>query len=271
MRTFHYAVIGVSFGACMPLAHADDIPWGLNPALNDPVWIAIGGYFPKTSTTMQWNSTRSGLGTSIDFQDTLGMSDRANAPYAEARFRIGEKWRIEASYFRISQTGNKTIDRQINFDDVVFQPNTDVSSKVSFSDFRTAVDYSFYKTADKEVGVGLGLHWLQYEASLSTLHAGSEATNVLAPLPVLSAYGQMALNDQWSLGARLDWLSLNINQYSGGITVMSVSVLYQPFRHVGFGAGYQFLGVDYQSTSGSFQGKYNQNLQGPTVFLTASF
>jgi len=271
MRTFHYAVIGVSFSACMPLAFADDIPWGLNPALNDPVWIAIGGYFPKTSTTMQMNSTQLGVGTSIDLQDTLGISDRANAPDAEVRFRIGEKWRIEASYFRISQTGNKTIDRDIQWGDVVFPANAEVSSKVSFSDFRAAVDYSFYKTSDKEVGVGLGLHWLQYEASLSSLRVGSDSANVLAPLPVLSVYGQMALNDQWSVGARLDWLSLTVNQYSGGISVGSVSVLYQPFKHLGFGAGYQFMSVDFQSTSGSFQGKYNQNLQGPTVFLTASF
>jgi len=243
----------------------------LNAALNDPVWIAIGGYFPKTSTTMQKNSTQLGVGASIDLQSTLGVSDRADAPYAEARFRLGEKWRIEASYFRISQTGNKTIDRDLQWGDVVFPVNAEVTSKVSFSDFRAAVDYSFYKTSDKEVGVGLGLHWLQYEASLASLRVGSDAANVLAPLPVLSAYGQMALNEQWSLGARLDWLSLNVNQYSGGISVISVNVLYQPFRHLGFGAGYQFMSVEFQSTSGSFQGKYNQNLQGPAVFLTVSF
>ena len=183
----------------------------------------------------------------------------------------GERWRIEASYFRISQSDERTIDQQIQWGDVVFPINAEVSWEVSFSDFRAAVDYSFYKTSDKEVGVGLGLHWLQYEASLSSQRVGSDATNVLAPLPVLAAYGQMALSDQWSVGARLDWLSLTYTQYSGRITVMPVNVLYRPFRHLGFGLGYQALFLDFQSTSGSFQGKYNQNLQGPAVFMTTSF
>ena len=31
MRLFKRAFVIVVLGACAPLAHADDIPWGLNP------------------------------------------------------------------------------------------------------------------------------------------------------------------------------------------------------------------------------------------------
>jgi hypothetical protein len=35
MQTFRFLVIAILLSVCLPLARADDIPWGLNPSLND--------------------------------------------------------------------------------------------------------------------------------------------------------------------------------------------------------------------------------------------
>ena len=72
---------------------------------------------------------------------------------------------------------------------------------------------------------------------------------MLAPLPVVSLYGGFALNEQWSVGARLDLFSLTYEQYHGGITVLGLNLLYQPFRHVGFGVGYTGLFLNFQADS----------------------
>jgi hypothetical protein len=270
-----YAFMVVVLSACLPLARADDIPWGLNPALNDTIFIGLGAlYAAKTSTTAQLNSQKLGVGTVVDFQNTLGMSDTAWGPDAEFRWRMSERWRLEVSYFRISQTGSKSIDQDIHWGDIVYPINTQVTSKASFGDLRTSVGYSFYKTNDKELGVGLGLHVLGWQASLSSLTQGSEGGNVLAPLPVVSFYGGFALNEQWAVNARIDEFSLTYDQFHGGITVMGLNLLYQPFRHVGFALGYTGLFLNFSATSsglGSLQGKFNQNLQGPSFYVTASF
>jgi hypothetical protein len=187
---------------------------------------------------------------------------------------MSEHWRVEFNYFWTSRSGSKTTDHDIQWGDVVYPGNTQVSSKVNFSDLRTSVGYSFYKTSDKELGVGFGLHVLGWQASLSTPTQGTEKRNVLAPLPVLSVYGGFALDEQWSVGARLDEFSLTYAQYHGGITVLGLNLLYQPFRHIGFGLGYTALFLNFSTTSsglGSFQGKLNQNLQGPSFYVTASF
>jgi len=259
----------------LPLAHADDIPWGLNPNLNDTIFLGLGTFYAaKTSSSAQLNSQTLGVGTVVDFQNTLGMGSTAWGPDAEFRWRMSEHWRMEVSYYWIGQDGNKSIDRDIQWGDVVYPVNAQVSSKLNFSDLRTSVGYSFYKTSDKELGIGLGLHVLGYQASLGTASQGTEGGNVLAPLPVLSIYGGFALDDQWSVGARLDLFSLTYQQYHGGITVLGLNLLYQPFRHVGFGIGYTGLFLNFQADStglGSFQGKLNQNLQGPSFYVTASF
>jgi hypothetical protein len=275
MRLFKRAFMIVMLGACLPVAHADNIPWGLNPNLNDKIFIGLGAFYgAKTSTTAQLSSQTLGAGTSVDFQNLLGLSGSAGGPDAEFRWRMSERWRLELNYFRISQSGGKTIDQDIQWGDVVYPVNSQVTSKIAFSDLRSSVGYSFYKTSDKELGVGFGLHWLWWQGSLSSQTQGSEGGNLLAPLPVISLYGGFALNEQWSVGARIDEFSLTYEQYHGGITVMNLNVLYQPFRHVGFGLGYTGSFLNFSATSsglGSFQGKLTQNVQGPSFYLTASF
>jgi hypothetical protein len=275
MRVFKCALMMVVLGACLPLARADDIPWGLNPNLNDTIFLGLGAlYTAKSSTTAQLNSQKLGVGTIVDFQNTLGLGDTAWGPNVEFRWRMSERWRLEVSYFWLSLSGSKSIDQDIQWGDVVYPVNAQVNSKVNFTDLRASVGYSFYKTSDKELGVGLGLHTLGYWASLRSQTQGTEGTIAFAPLPVLSLYGGFALNEQWSVGGRLDWFSLTYQQYHGGITVLGLNLLYQPFRHVGFGVGYTGLFLNFSATStglGSFQGKLTQNLQGPTFYVTASF
>jgi len=271
MRTFKTWVIGIGLTTCMPLAHADSIPWGLNPALNDRVFVELGGFFPKMSGQAQLDSTNGGVGTSVDFQSLLGMSSRASAADGAIRVRLSERWRVEASYFQINQNGDKAIDREINWGDQVYPINTQLTSTLQFSDLRVSAGYSIFKTSDKEVGVGLGLHVLGYKASIRSQTLGSESTDVLAPLPILSFYGQFALDDQWSVSTRLDRFSLSYAQYSGGITVIGLDLLYQPFRHVGFGLGYRGMFMNFEDTGSTLTATLKQSLQGPGLFVTASF
>jgi hypothetical protein len=184
---------------------------------------------------------------------------------------MSEKWRLEASYFFISQTGDKSIDRDIEWGGVSFPINAEVTSKMNFSDLRASVGYSFYKTSDKELGVGLGLHTLTYQFSLLPY---PRAPGTVLPRCRFSASMGLRAQHQWSVSTGIDYFSLSYQQYHGGMTSIAVNALYQPFRHFGVGVGYQALYVNFSADSTgltSFEGKLNQNLQGPTFFLTASF
>jgi hypothetical protein len=151
----------VVLGALLPLARADDIPWGSDPAQNDEFFIGLGAFYAaKVNTTAQLNSQTLGVGTVVDFQNTLGLPETAWGPNAEFRWRMSEHWRLEVDYFWIGATGTKSIDQDIQWGDVVYPVNAQVNSKYGFSDLRTSVGYSFYKTSDKELGIGLGLHVL---------------------------------------------------------------------------------------------------------------
>jgi hypothetical protein len=272
MRLFICILCGITLNVAAPPVLAEDVGVPMsNPALNDRFFFYGGAYIPKSATSAQLNSTKLGLGTNIDLEQTLGIQTQKGVPDAGARWRISERWRVEAEYFQLNRDGDRTIDRDIQWGDQVFPVNSHVVSQFDVSDTRISAGYSFFKRPDKELGAGFGLHVLKYSMSLSSTNIGAESNGVTAPLPVLSLYGQFALTDHWAIGSRIDWLSLSYNQYSGSITSLSADLMYQPFRHFGFGLAYRSLFIHFESTNSNFTGKVDQSFQGPLLYVNASF
>lgn len=249
-------------------AAAQDIP--SHPALNDRFYGGAGVYFPKTGTSAQLTS-RTGAGAFVEFEDSLGVDSSKTVPAAFFRWRLGERWRIEAEYFQLKRSGERVIDREIQWGENIYPVNANVSSRFDFFDLRVSAGYSFFRTKDKELGAGLGLHVAGYDVGLTANAIGSEEQEITAPLPVLSLYAQFALTERWAVSARLDRFSLSYENYDGSLSALGIDVVYQPFRHVGFGAGYRSLFIDLEAEKSARHLKVDQSFQGPLLFMTASF
>jgi len=241
-----------------------------HPALNDRFFFGAGAFFPQTTTSAQLTS-RAGIGANIDFENALGIQNEKSVPVAFARWRVGERWRIEAEYFQLNRSGRKQIDRDIQWGDTTYPLNAVVDARFNFSDLRISAGYSFFRRPDKEVGVGVGLHVAQYDVSLSANGSPTESSAVTAPLPVFSLYSQFALTERWALGARMDRFSLRYQSFDGSITALGLDLLYQPFRHVGFGLATRALYIDAAATDDGRTARFRQSFQGPMLFMNASF
>ena len=261
----------ISFIATMSLSAMAAAQAPVNPVLQDKFYFAIGAFSPKTTTEAQLNSSSLGIGTNITFEDSLDMEGRKAVPSFVGRMRLGEHWRIEAEYFALNRNGNRVIERDIQWGDVVFPANAQVSSSFDFSDLRVSVGYSFFKRTDKELGVAVGFHVASYDVSLATASSGNQQEDVLAPLPVLSVYGQFALTEEWAVGGRLDRFSLSYDKFDGRLTSLGLDVTWQPFRHVGFGLAYRSLFISMEADDGDKTLKFKQTFEGPMLFMSASF
>ena len=147
---------------------------------------------------------------------------------------------------------------------MVFPINTQVSSSFDFSDPRVSVGYSFFRTKDKELGVGLGFHVAAYDIRLIRAGARQQSEDVtIAPLPVFTIYGQFALTDRWAVGARLDRLSLEYDKYDGSIGSLGLDLMYQPFRNFGLGIGYRATLSTSRSARTIVDLRVRQNFTGP--------
>jgi hypothetical protein len=267
-----HALVGLLLAAfaAPAVALTGDIP--THPALNDRFYFGAGAFFPRTNTQASLTSKTTGLGTTIEFEESLDMPRQKTVPNLIGRWRFGgQRWRVDAEYFELNRSGERAIDRDITWGDQTFPVNSRVTSNFDFSDLRVSLGYSFFQRPDKELGVALGLHVATYDVSLSTANFGGQQEDVLAPLPVLSLYGQFALTNRWAVGARLDRFTLSYDKFEGSLTSLGLDLLYQPFRHVGFGAGYRALAIRAEVEGDRATLKMRQNFEGPMLFMNVSF
>lgn len=257
--------------ACAASVHAAEGYIPEHPALKERFWVGGGIFHAKTATSAQLDSANFGVGTNVDFERALGMDKTSTSPYAFARMRFGERWRAELEYFELNRSGSRVIDGTIQWGDNVYMVNTQLESRFEFADLRVSVGYALFRSPDKELGVAFGVHATSYDVTLNGQLGGQHQEDVIAPLPVLSLYGQFALTERWAVTSRLDRFSLSYEKYDGSLTALGVDLLYQPFRQVGFGAGFRSLFIDLTITDERKALKFDQSFQGPVLFMTLTF
>jgi hypothetical protein len=247
-----------------------DYPVPNHPALRDRFAFDFGGYFARTSTAARLDAN-TGVGVVVDFEDALGLDDQKFVFQGAFRWRFAKHWRLDVDQFRLNRRGTKVLQDSIDWGDQTFPVGAEVNTHFRISDLRTAVGYSFFRRPDKELGIGLGLHTTAILASLDSSGGQAEAADVTAPLPVINFYSMVALTDRWAMSMKVDWLSLSYGDYSGDVRLIALDVLYQPFRHIGFGFGFHNQLYDLEVESTDWRGTVRMQFQGPSAFMTVSF
>ena len=62
-----------------------------HPALRDKLYFGAGLFFPQTTTQAQLDSNRLGVGTNIDFEQSLDMARSKTVPSFFGRWRLAER------------------------------------------------------------------------------------------------------------------------------------------------------------------------------------
>ena len=249
-------------------ARADTVP--NHPMLNDTFRLSLGGYWAESNTQASLGPSGGGSGVVIGLEDTLGLEARKLVAEASAYWRFAQRWRVDAGYYRLARRATRTAQEDITWGDVTYPAGVTVNSTFVMSDLRASVGYSFFRTQDKEIGLGLGLHATAFKLALDGA-VGARAESVTAPLPVLALYTNIALTDRWALAARADWLSLSYDNYSGGVRSIAFDIVYQPFKNWSFGVGMHNLSLRLDVDEGAAKMRARMSLQGPAAFASFSF
>lgn len=241
-----------------------------HPALSDAFFFGAGVFYANSTTEAQLNSSI-GVGTNVDFEDALGLAENDLVPQGLARWRFSDRWRLELEYFALNRSNTKAIDGDIIWGDDTFPDGTQVEAKFDIAVTRLSCGYSFFKTQDKEIGVALGFHITDINAKLSSTGTDSDEGKLLAPLPVISLYGQCALTDIWAVSGRFDAFRLEYDPYQGHVYSFGIDALCQPWRHFGFGLGFRSLQIGGSVDSGDWDGEVRSTYSGPIAFASVSF
>jgi hypothetical protein len=262
------AVLGISFSG---LAVGQDANWAVHPALQDRWSFDLGAYSPNVKSSASLNGTRNGVGTTVNFEDTLGLSDHKTVGEILGRVRLGERWRIEGEYFSLNRSGSRAINQDINWGDNIYHIGTVVASEFNSNIYRLSVGYSFIKSTEGELGIVIGAHVTDFSTSLAADSVGTVRRDTLAPLPTVGLYGAYAFTPRWLLSGRGDVFGLNYGDYDGTLVNVKAGLDYRVSRHFGVGAGYRYVNYDVNMTKTKFTGNVSYEFNGPTVYATTSF
>ena len=243
----------------------------IHPALQDQWHFQLGAYVSKVDTTAYLNSSTGARGTQLSFEDDLGFDDSKTMPAFLASVRLAERWKVEFEYFSLSRDSSRAISRTINWGDRSYTVGTVVSSDFDSDIYRLSAGYSFIKDNQKELGVALGFHVTDFSLGLAATGIGAQRADALAPLPTIGLYGAYAFTPRWLLSGRVDYFSLNYNDYEGSLVNVSAGIDYRFTRNFGIGVAYRHLDYDVTVTRSRFNGGVEYKFNGPMMYVTASF
>jgi hypothetical protein len=224
-----------------------------NPASNDTPWekfsLNLGYFISNTETDFRLGS---GLGVSVDVEDLLGL-DTTNSVFrvgASWRFTDNRRHRIDFQWFSFRRDGTRTIGEDIVYEDKdgneqVIEAGTEVEASFDFDIYKAAYSYSFFQDDRIDLAGSFGLY-------VMPIDFGFEATGLLnvggserftAPLPVFGIRGDVAITPKWYLRSGLQAFYLEIGEFTGSILAANVAIEYLPWKHFGFGLGFDSLSV----------------------------
>jgi hypothetical protein len=253
------------------MAAGQPASWSVHPGLTDRWTFEAGAFFPKIDTTASLNSTGGAIGTSVNFENELGFEDSETVGSFLARVRLGERWRIEFEYFALNRTSSRTISRTIQWGDTTFPFSTEVRGEFDSDIYRLSGGYSFIKNNQGELGAVLGLHVTDFNMSLRSTNLSGQTGEAIAPLPTIGLYGSYAFTPRWLLSGRVDYFSLDYDDYDGSLLNLTAAIDYRFTKNFGIGAGWRHVDYDLTVTKTKLSGNVNYKFSGPVVYLVASF
>ena len=272
-KLFLMAVVTTFFLNSAAAQTADDY----HPFLSDKFSIELGVFWPQIDFTAQVDGSHPE--EEIDLDEALNLKGNQAAASANFRWRFGKKWSFWAQAWSTNNTGKAELEEDVAWEDVVFKEGSFVKGGVELDVLRAFLGREFNLGPQHELGVGLGLHWMNLDTFMegeifiddSTTEFHTATASAEFPLPNFGAWYMYSWSPKWMFQTRIDWLSATIGDYSGSLWDAQAGVNYQAFKNIGFGLYYKGFVLDLDIDKSDWQGKADLNQHGPLLTVTATW
>ncbi len=216
---------------------------------------------------------------SLDAEDVLGLDSTLTVFRAGAMYRPGESRRhqLDFTYAGYHRDGSATLSEERTINGVTYPAGTDVETVFNFDIIRGTYSYAFWQTERVRVALGLGVYVIpvKIEADIESGENSKIATTL--PLPALALRGEFKLVDKLFLTTSIEGVYLEISDFQGSMLDVNAALEYRPWKHFGFGLGYNFMGFHVEGEDGGsypgvdFVGEADVRFSGLFLYGKASF
>jgi hypothetical protein len=216
--------------------------------------LQLGGFVAtfNSELTFGLKGARNGR---INGEDLLGLDSTLTVFRAEAMYRPGSSRRnqLDFAYGAYHRDANATLSRELTIEGQTYPVGAQVSTLLNFDLIRGTYSYAFVQNQWLRVALGLGVYAvpLRYGLEVETISGATavEGGDVTLPLPALALRTEVRLIDKLFLKASADGMYLEISDFKGWIADINLSLEYRPWKHIGFGLGYNFVDIHAETES----------------------
>jgi len=228
------------------------LTFGVSPAaaqVSEPLFDTFNFKFEaswvQTQTTIRLDSESLGEGTTLSFEDDLGLPEKKAVPSLSFEWQFSRRHRLGVRWQDISRDSTTQILEEIEWGGEIIPIEANVT--LGF-DIRTlSIDYTYYPWIKERWagGFGLGFRVMDLKTTLSVEGIElEEQVNGTAPLPYINFEYRRIIGERWRVKAALGWLEVKIGDIKGGQYIGRLAGEYITGRHWGFGAALNYSNVD---------------------------
>jgi hypothetical protein len=214
----------------------------------------LEGSWVGLTTDIRLDSELLGRGTTLSFEDDLNLDSGKTIPTLSFEWQIAKKHKLGVRWQDINRDSTAQALTEIQWGDEIIPIDANIS--LGFDITQAFIDYAYYPWVKDRwaAGFGLGLRWMDIQATLAYRGVGEEETiegssdvKGSAPLPYIYFEYRRLLSDNWRFITGLGWLYVKIDDIEGGQLIGRLRIEYLTDRRWGFGAAVNFAnaGVDW--------------------------
>jgi len=201
-------------------------------------WVAV-------STTVRLDSGTLGKGTTLSFEDDLGLPDNESVPSLSFEWQAGRRHRLGVRWQDVNRDSSTQVLKEIDWGGEIIPIDANVT--LGF-DIRTlSVDYTHYPWIKERwaAGFGLGFRVMDLKTYLTVDSVElEEQIDGTAPLPYINFEYRRIVGERWRVKAALGWLEVKIGDIKGGQYIGRLAGEYITDKRWGFGAALNYSNID---------------------------
>ena len=254
------AVMAILAASVLPSTAADDatatserryLPWEKGS-------IKFGGFAAAFSSDLGFG-LNDASGITFNAEELFDLDSSLLVFRAEAMYRPGKSLRhqLDFTYASYHRDGSGTLNEEIDINGTTYPVGAQIDSLFDFDIIRGTYSYAVLQDERMRIAVGLGLYAvpLEYRLSIETTggsgRSSVEGADTTLPLPAFALRGEFQLIPKLFLNASIDAMYLEISDFQGSLLDVNLALEYRPWKHVGFGVGYNGMSVHAEGESGN--------------------
>lgn len=225
----------------------------------------IGGYVSRFDTELRADG-QTAAGTPIELDRDLGLDQDEVIGYIGATWRPWERHEFGLSYYRTGTSSDRRLQRDIVFDDAVYQASATVRAEYDMDAYEAS--YTWWAASHETWALGprLGLVW--YKVSLGIdlqLDAnGNQAGTSLdrevsadLPAPTIGGSWRWTPADDWRVVADGGYFAADFNDIDADVLFGRLGVEWYPWPQWGFSLDYIISRINAETDKPRFSGDFD--------------